>query len=199
MFIDALDVDDMIAHLLVTEGFSSIEEVAFVPLEEITGIEGFDEDIARELSSRAEAILAEQAEKYSDTRREMNIADDLAEMPGLTPDMVVTLAKQGIKTRDQLAELAGYELSGSEEDGEEGKLQEFGISEAEGNAIIIEARAHWYEDEETAEGETSAGETSEDADAGDDGPGDGESEAADGPGDGEPEAADGPGREEKDG
>ncbi len=84
--------------------------------------------------------------------------------------------------------MAGYELSGSEEDGEEGKLREFGISEAEGNAIIIEARAHWYEDEEAAEGETAEGETSDDADAGDDGAGDGESEAADGAG-----------REERDG
>ncbi len=157
IFIDALDVDEMIAHLLVTEGFSSIEEVAFVPQEEIAGIEGFDEEIALELSTRAQAFLTEQEEKFSEIRREMAIADDLAEMPGLTPEMVVVLAKKDIKTRDQLAELAGYELSGSEEEGEEGVLQEFGLSEADGNAIIIQARAHWYEgeDEEETEGEAS--------------------------------------------
>jgi N utilization substance protein A len=157
MFIDALDVDEVIAHLLVTEGFSSIEEVAFVPLEELTGIEGFDEDIAQELSQRAEAYLREQAEKFTETRRELGIADDLAELPGLSPDMVVALAKAGIKSRDQLAELAGYELSGSEEEGEVGVLQEFGITEADGNAIIMEARAHWYEGEEAA-GEGKEGE-----------------------------------------
>jgi N utilization substance protein A len=168
MFIEALDVDEMIAHLLVTEGFSSIEEVAFVPLEEITSIEGFDGDIAEELSNRGKAYLAEQEEKFSDIRRELDISDDLAELAGLTPDMVVALAKHDIKTRDQLAELAGYELSGSEEEeGEEGILQEFGMSEADGNAVIMAARAHWYEGEEDVAAE---GEASEDgADAADDG------------------------------
>ncbi|HSR54745.1 MAG TPA: transcription termination factor NusA, partial [Alphaproteobacteria bacterium] len=158
MFIDSLDVDEVIAHLLVTEGFTSIEEVAFVPLEELTNIEGFDEEIAEELSNRAKTFLQEQEEKFSETRRELGIADDLAELPSLSPDMVVTLARAGIKTRDQLAELAGYELSGSEEDGEEGILQEFGITESEGNAIIMEARAHWYEgEEEPEEGEEGEG------------------------------------------
>ncbi len=151
MFIDALDVDDVIAHLLVTEGFSSIEQVAFVPLEELVNIEGFEEEIAQELSNRAEAYLAEQAEKFAATRRELGIADDLADLPGLSPEMVVALANGGIKTRDQLAELAGYELSGSEEEGEEGVLQEFAITESEGNAIIMEARAHWYQDDEPEE------------------------------------------------
>jgi N utilization substance protein A len=157
MFIDALDVDEVIAHLLVTEGFSSIDEVAYVPLADLVNIEGFDEDIAKELSSRAETYLAEQAEKFADTRRELGIAEDLAELPGLSPDMVVALAKVGIKTREQLAELAGYELSGSEEDGEEGLLQDFEITESEGNAIITEARAHWYEGENAEEEATEEG------------------------------------------
>jgi N utilization substance protein A len=157
MFIDALDVDEVIAHLLVTEGFSSIDEVAYVPLADLVNIEGFDEDIAKELSSRAETYLAEQAEKFADTRRELGIAEDLAELPGLSPDMVVALAKAGIKSREQLAELAGYELSGSEEDGEEGLLQDFEITESEGNAIITEARAHWYEGENAEEEATEEG------------------------------------------
>jgi N utilization substance protein A len=193
MFIEALDVDEMIAHLLVTEGFSSIEEVAFVPLEEITSIEGFDGDIAEELSNRGKAYLAEQEEKFSDIRRELDISDDLAELAGLTPDMVVALAKHDIKTRDQLAELAGYELSGSEEEeGEEGILQEFGMSEADGNAVIMAARAHWYEGEEdvAAEGEASAD--------GADAAGDGEEGGAASESDAEP-AADSKENEKKDG
>ena len=150
MFIDALDVDDVIAHLLVTEGFSSIEEVAFVPIDEITGIEGFDQDLAEELSRRAQAYLADQAEKFAEKRKELSIADDMVGIPGLTNDMVVTLAENGIKTRDQLAELAGYELSGSEADGEEGLLGKFKLSEQDANEIIAVARAHWYEAEDAA-------------------------------------------------
>jgi len=176
MFIDALDVDDVIAHLLVTEGFSSIEQVAFVPLEELVNIEGFEEEIAQELSNRAEAYLAEQAEKFAATRRELGIADDLADLPGLSPEMVVALANGGIKTRDQLAELAGYELSGSEEEGEEGVLQEFAITESEGNAIIMEARAHWYQDDEAEE------ESAGDADEAEEGAADDADEAEQGAG-----------------
>ena len=81
--------------------------------------------------------------------------------------MVVALANAGIKTLDQLAELAGYELSGSEEDGEEGVLKEFEITESDGNAIIMEARAHWYPDEAeedaAAEGDGEESEEGEDA------------------------------------
>jgi hypothetical protein len=93
----------------------------------------------------------------------------------------VVLAKKDIKTGDQLAELAGYELSGSEEEGEEGVLQEFGLSEADGNAIITQARAHWYEgeDEEETEEETE-GEASENGDV---------AAAADGEGDDAPAPA----------
>ncbi len=145
MFIDALDVDEVIAHLLVTEGFSSIEEVAYVPIDEITGIEGFDQDLAEELSGRAQAYLADQAEKFADKRKELGINDDMIDIPGLTPDMVVRLAEQGIKDRESLAELAGYELSGSEAEGETGMLAEFGLSEEDANAVITAARAHWFE------------------------------------------------------
>jgi N utilization substance protein A len=163
MFIEALDVDEVIAHLLVTEGFSSIEEVAFLPQEELVSIEGFDEEVAQELSSRARAWLADEAEKFAEKRRELGIADDLAELEGLSPDMVVALAEAGIKTRDELAELAGYELSGSEDDDEEGILSAFAISETDANVIISAARAHWYPEEEEAEGE---GEGEEGAEAG---------------------------------
>jgi N utilization substance protein A len=156
MFIDALDVDEVIAHLLVTEGFSSIEEVAFVPIDEITGIEGFDHDLAEELAGRAKAYLAEQAEKFAEKRKELGIADDMVDIPGLTPDMVVTLAEKGIKKRDDLAELAGWELSGSEAEGESGLLADHKISESDANAIIAQARAHWYEAEDRAAAEAAA-------------------------------------------
>jgi N utilization substance protein A len=148
MFIDALDVDEVIAHLLVTEGFSSIEEVAFVPIEEITGIEGFDDDLAEELSGRAQAYLTDQAEKFSEKRKELGINDDMMDIAGLTNEMVVTLAENGIKTREDLAELAGYELSGSEAEGEEGLLSAYGLTETDANEIITAARAHWFEGEE---------------------------------------------------
>jgi N utilization substance protein A len=148
MFIDALDVDEVIAHLLVTEGFSSIEEVAFVPTEEITGIEGFDADLAGELAGRAQAYLAEQAEKFSAKRKELDINDDMVDIAGLTSDMVVTLAENGVKTREDLAELAGYELSGAEAEGEDGLLSAYGLSETDANVIITAARAHWFEGEE---------------------------------------------------
>ena len=161
MFIEALDVDEVIAHLLVTEGFSTIEEVAFVPMEELTGIEGFDQELAEELSGRAQAYLAEQAEKFAEKRRELGISDDMADIPGLTPDMVVALAERGIKNRDALAELAGYELAGSEEEGEDGILKAFGLSEAEANAIIMAARAHWYPEEAAADAEAGEGEGAE--------------------------------------
>ena len=150
MFINALDVDEVIAHLLVTEGFSSVEEVAFVLTDEITGIEGFDQDLAEELSRRAQAYLADQAEKFAEKRKELGINDDMIDIPGLTNEMVVTLAEQGIKTREDLAELAGWELSGSEAEEEPGLLGVYKLSESDANAIIAHARAHWYEAEDAA-------------------------------------------------
>src|SRR5271167_3388090 len=89
MFIDALDVDDVIAHLLVTEGFSSVEEVAFVPGEDLTGIEGFDESIANELQQRARTFLEEQDVRNSERRRELGVGDELAALPGVTSSMLV--------------------------------------------------------------------------------------------------------------
>ena len=110
MFIDALDVDDVIAHLLVTEGFTTVEEVAFVPVEELASIEGFDEDVARELRERARVFLQEQNEKLSARRRELGVDDELAAIEGLTPAMLVTLGENGVKTLDDLADLSSDEL-----------------------------------------------------------------------------------------
>ncbi|HET6224251.1 MAG TPA: transcription termination factor NusA [Dongiaceae bacterium] len=152
MFIDALDVDDTIAELLVTEGFTNIEEVAFVPIDELAGIQGFDEDTAQELRNRARAYLQEQNERLSARRRELGVDDALATIEGLTPAMLVTLGENGIKTLDDLADLSSGELV----DKADGILRESGLGETEANNIIMAARAHWFEGEQVAAGEEKA-------------------------------------------
>ena len=141
MFIDALDVDDVIAHLLVTEGFSSVEEVAFVPLEDLTDIEGFDEGIAGELQNRARSFLEEQDERNTVRRRELGVDDVLAAVEGLSTSHLVKLGENGIKTLDDLADLAGDELIEL--------LGKDSLTLDEANAVIMAARAHWFDGEGT--------------------------------------------------
>jgi N utilization substance protein A len=138
LFIEALDVDDVIAHLLVTEGFSSVEEVAFVPAEDLTDIEGFDENVAAELQERAKVFLAEQDERYDVKRREMGVSDEMAAIDGLSPAMLVKLGDKGVKTLDDLGDLASDELIEIV-----GKDQ---LNEDDANVVIMAARAHWFED-----------------------------------------------------
>lgn len=154
MFVDALDVDDVIAHLLVTEGFSSVEEVAFVPIEDMVGIEGFDEEISEELRERARAFLAAKDEELAKRRKELKVSDDLAEVEGVSSELLVALGENGIKTRDDLADLAADELM---EFAPEGTLRE-----PKANEIIMAARAHWFEDEDQ-EAETAVEDNGEDA------------------------------------
>jgi N utilization substance protein A len=146
MFMDALDVDDVIAQLLVTEGFTSIEEVAYVPTEDLAGIEGFDEDVATELKTRALAWIEAEAERMNARRRELGVADDVAAIEGLTPAMLVALGEKGVKSLDDLADLAADELN----DEKDGILKDFEVSTEDANAIIMAARAHWFEDEKKA-------------------------------------------------
>ena len=162
MFVDALDVDDVIAHLLVTEGFSTVEEVAFVPVEDIVGIEGFDEEISEELRERARAYLAQQEEELTQRRKDLNVSDDLAEVKGVTPALLVVLGENGIKTRDDLADLATDELLEFAPAGS--------LTESKANEIIMAARAHWFEEEdakkaEAAEDTEEMAEDAEDAEA----------------------------------
>ncbi len=142
LFIEALDVDDVIAHLLVAEGFTTIEEVAFVPIEDLTEIEGFDEDVAGELRERARAYLREQDERHEERRRELGVADEIAAIEGLSPAMLVALGENGVKTLDDLGDLAGDELL--EIVGADAMYAE------EANRIIMAARAHWFEGEPPA-------------------------------------------------
>jgi transcription termination/antitermination protein NusA len=145
MFIDALDIDDVIAHLLVTEGFGSLEEVAYVALEDLAGIEGFDEDIAAELQERARYALERRDREYEEHYRRLGVEDDLASLEGLTPGMLVTLGENGVKTLDDFAGLAGDELiemlGGSDKGGTT-------LEPDEANALVMEARerAHWFDE-----------------------------------------------------
>jgi N utilization substance protein A len=143
LFMEALDVDDMIAHLLVNEGFASVEEIAFVDLNELTGIEAFDEDVAAELQERAQNYLAQQNEILDGKRREMGVADDVAAIEALTPAMLVKLGEKGVKTLDDLADLAGDELIDI--------VGKDAMTLDEANEVIMAARAHWFADEEGSE------------------------------------------------
>jgi transcription termination/antitermination protein NusA len=139
LFVEALDVDDVIAGLLVTEGFTSVEELAFTPEDEVAAIEGFDESIAAELIRRAEAFIARRDTELTEKRVELGVSDDIAAIEVLTPAMLVALGEKGVKTLDDLADLASDELIeivGAE-----------AMDEATANDVIMAARAHWFADE----------------------------------------------------
>jgi len=175
MFEEELDVDETLSQLLVAEGFAELVEVAYVDLAELATIEGFDEELAEELQSRALEALERQEEGHRQVRRELGVEDALAEIPHLNEAMLVTLGKAGIKTLDDLADLATDELIAKKreaprrrnndaagppmrrpqrEQDKGGVLGEYGLSEEQGNEIIMAARAHWFEDEIVAEPET---------------------------------------------
>jgi len=139
LFVEALDVDDVIAGLLVTEGFNTIEELVFTPIEELGEIEGFDEEIAAELVRRGEAFIVRRDGALDEKRVELGVTDEIASIEALTPAMQVALGEKGVKTLDDLADLASDELIeivGAE-----------AMDEESANAIIMAARAHWFEDE----------------------------------------------------
>ncbi|PVX28523.1 transcription termination factor NusA [Sphingomonas pokkalii] len=164
MFQNELDVDETLAQLLVAEGFGALEEVAYVEVEELATIEGFDEDLAQELQNRAQEALERREEANREERRALGVEDALTTMPYLTEAMLVTLGKAGIKTLDDLADLATDELvekkraeprrRGDDTPRKEPKggiLAEYGLSDEQGNEIIMAARAHWFADEEPAQ------------------------------------------------
>ncbi len=111
-FMDALDVDEVIAQLLVTEGFASVEEVAYVDLSEIAHIEGFDENTAGEIQTRAREYLEKQEAERDAKRRELGVADDLAKVEGVTTAMLVAFGENGVKTLEDLADCATDDLVG---------------------------------------------------------------------------------------
>ena len=170
LFQNELDVDETLSQLLVAEGFGELEEVAYVAIDELASIEGFDDELAEELQSRALEALERREAAAREERRGMGVEDALAEIPHLTEAMLVTLGKAGIKTLDDLADLATDELiakkrvdarrRGKESvEDKGGILSEYGLSDEQGNEIIMAARAHWFEDETTDVGEDAVAET----------------------------------------
>ena len=142
LFVEALDVDDVIAGLLVTEGFTSVEELAFTPEDEVAAIEGFDETIAAELIRRAEAFISRRDTELSEKRVELGVSDDVAAIEVLTPAMLVALGEKDVKTLDDLADLASDELIeivGTE-----------ALDEETANSVIMAARAHWFAEDGSA-------------------------------------------------
>ena len=111
-FIEALDVDEMLAQLLASEGFDSVEEIAYVEEKELASIEGLDEDTASEIQGRAREYLAKIAAEQDAKRRELGVADDVAEVDGITPAMLVALGEAGILTLEDLAGCATDDLIG---------------------------------------------------------------------------------------
>jgi N utilization substance protein A len=145
-FIESLNVDDVIAHLLVAEGFSSVEEIAFVPIEELAEIEGFEAELAEELKTRAQTFIQARDERFTSRRVELGVADEIAELPGMKPAILAALGENEVKSLDDLADLSGDELLEFAPDG--------ALTLEQANDIIMAARAHWFEDE--ADGEEPA-------------------------------------------
>ncbi|MEP2102878.1 MAG: transcription termination factor NusA [Parasphingorhabdus sp.] len=177
MFQEDLDVDETLSQLLVAEGFSEMEEVAYVAPEELSNIEGFDDELAAELQSRALEALERREAAAKAERTELGVEDAIAELPYMTEAMLVTLGKAGLKTLDDVADLATDELvlkrkaeprrrNDNRKPEPDGVLATYGLTEEQGNEIIMAARAHWFEDEdEAAPAAEAASETGEDANA----------------------------------
>ena len=138
-FIEALDVDEMIAHLLIAEGFTTVDEIAMVALSELASIEGFDEDVATELQSRAKTFVENRNAEFVKQSESLGIDESLKSIAGLDQDMILSLANNGIKNLEDLADLAADELIEA--------LGENVLSETEANAVIMNARtqAGWFE------------------------------------------------------
>jgi transcription termination/antitermination protein NusA len=146
MFMETMNVDEMVAQLLVSEGFTSLEEVAYVDVDELTSIDGFDENTAEELQARARESLEEMNQKTLEEARALGTQEDLIEFEGLTPQMVLALAKDGVFDLQTFATCADWELAGGYTvvDGkrvkDEGVLEPFGVSLEEAQYLVMKAR-----------------------------------------------------------
>ncbi len=185
-FMDTMNVDEMVAQLLVSEGFETLEEVAYVDLDELTSIEGFDEGTAEELQARARESLVEINQKALEKAREMGVQQDLFDYEGLTPQMIEKLAEDGILNLEEFARCADWELAGgyTTVDGkrvkDDGLLEQFDMSLEEAQHLIMGARLKlgWISEEEMAaqmkgdetdaegEGDDADGDAGTDADTG---------------------------------
>ena len=158
MFVEALNVDEVVGQLLASEGFNSVEELALIDAKEIAGIEGFDEDTASELQNRAQEYLAQVEAEHDAKRRELGVEDAVREVPGVTTPMLVKFGENGIKTVEDLAGCATDDLVGWTErkDGETkrepGILDGFEMSREDAEAMIMQARvkAGWITEADLA-------------------------------------------------
>jgi N utilization substance protein A len=131
LFVDKLDVDEEVADMLISEGFSSLEEVAYVPLQEMLEMESFDEDTITELRTRAKDALLTM--EIAREERVEEVSQDLRDLGGLTPELISKLADGGVHTRDDLADLAVDEL-----------VDLTAMADEEAKALIMKAREHWF-------------------------------------------------------
>jgi transcription termination/antitermination protein NusA len=136
MFMKSLDVDEDVATILAQEGFSTIEELAYVPVSELASIEAFDEDLVKELRNRARDVLLTQAIASEESMESTMPSDDLLALSGMSPDLALALSQRGVRTREQLAEQAVDDLSDIA-----------GLDEAAAGELIMKAREHWFQAE----------------------------------------------------
>ncbi|SNT72926.1 transcription termination factor NusA [Paracoccus seriniphilus] len=178
LFMDALDLDEFFAQLLVAEGFTNLEEVAYIEQDELLSIDGVDEGTAQELQARARDVLEARNKAALDNARALGAEDSLIEFEGLTPQMVEALAKDGIKTLEDFATCADWELAGGwttvngQRVKDDGLLEPFDISLEEAQTMVMTARIllGWVDpaELETAEEETEAGDAAEAVEMGED-------------------------------
>ncbi len=169
LFVDALDLDEFFAQLLVAEGFTNLEEVAYVDIDELLAIEGVDEGTAEELQARARDYIEEQNRKAIEAAKEMGVEQSLFDFDGLTPQMIEALAKDGVKTLEDFATCADWELAGgwTTVDGsrvkDEGILEKFGMTLEEAQNLIMTARVQlgWVDPSELAAEDDEAAEEEE--------------------------------------
>jgi N utilization substance protein A len=136
MFMKALDVDEDVATILAQEGFSTIEELAYVPVSELASIEAFDEDLVKELRNRARDVLLTQAIASEESLESTMPSDDLLALTGMNPDLALALSQRGVRTREQLAEQSVDDLADID-----------GLDEAGAGVLIMKAREHWFQAE----------------------------------------------------
>ncbi len=164
LFIETLDVDEFFAQLLVSEGFANLEEVAYVELDELLVIDGVDDDTAQELQARAREYLEEQAAKALERAKELGVEESLINFEGLSPQMLEALAEDGVKTLDDFATCADWELAGgwTTVDGErvkdDGVLEKFDVSLEEAQDLVMTARVMlgWVNPDDLAPSEEEA-------------------------------------------
>jgi N utilization substance protein A len=171
---ESLDVDETVAQLLASEGFATIEDVAYVPLNELAAVEGFDEETATELQQRALEFIEAKNKEMDDKRKELGVEDEVLEVDGVTPAMAVALGGAGIKNLEDLAGCATDDLLGYYEVNKEkervripGALEGFNLTSDDANSVIMKARvkAGWIEAEAAPEEAVEAGEATEEAQA----------------------------------